>query len=273
MAFIREPGKYYRMPVYFGPNPCPRWWPEGVTEDFAVVPQRTSMAIRYLTDKAALEAILPEGFSVWGEPVLTIEAIYMTGFAWLAGGGYNMCDVKFPVIYQSKNGPVHGTMLLVRWEDLADPILTGREELGHPKLFCDIAPISNYSGRYHARMSWRAFPFLKLIVEDLVDVAQPAANPDNKGLISYKYMPATGNWGEADVAYATLTPPAWSGGKTTRFRQGKGTVEWARPSFEDLPTQYTIVNGFANLPILEMREAYVYDQIGGASGEATHRID
>ncbi len=41
MAFIRESGKFYRMPVFFGPMPCPRWWPEGIDEDFSLVPYRT----------------------------------------------------------------------------------------------------------------------------------------------------------------------------------------------------------------------------------------
>jgi len=273
MAFNRKPGEYYRMPVFFGAQPCPRWWPEGVDEDFSVVPQRTVMGISYLSDRKVLEAGLPDGFSVWGEPVVTVEATYMTGFAWLAGGGYNMCDVKIPAVFQSKDGPIHGTLLMVRWEDLADPIITGREELGHNKLFCDIGPIQNYSGRYHARMSWRGYSFLKLIIEDLVEQDPPAGNPDNKGLLSYKYIPATGNWGEPDVAYATLTPPAWGGVKTTLYRTGKGQVEWQRPAFEDLPTQYTIVNGFAGFPMLESRGAFIADMTGGASGSATYRVD
>ena len=202
----------------------------------------------------------------------------MTGFSWLAGGGYNMCDVKFPAVFQSKDGPVHGTFLMVRWEDLADPILTGREELGHNKLFCDIAPISNFQGRHHASMSWRGFPFLKLVVEGLEEATPPAANPDHKGLLSYKYMPATPRpgrrWGEdADAAYATLTPPAWSGGKTISYRTGTGAAEWAMPSFEQLPTQHNVVNGFASLPQLEPRGGWLVEMLGGASGAETFRLD
>lgn len=273
MPFNRKPGNYYRMPVFFGPQPCPRWLPEGMEEDFSKVPQRTAMAVQYLTDREALESVLPDGFSVWGEPVLTVEATYMTGFAWLAGGGYNMCDVKFPAVFESKQGPIRGTLLMIRWEDLADPILTGREELGHNKVFCDIGPIDNYGGRYHARMSWRGYSFLKIIAEDLTDQAAPAANPEHQGLLSYKYIPATGNWGEADVAYATLTPNVKSGIQTLRYRAGRGEVEWARPAFEDLPTQYTLVNGFASLPNLGYRGAYVVEMLGGASGSATYRVD
>jgi hypothetical protein len=278
MAFTREPGNFYRMPVFFGAMPCPRWWQQGVDEDFSVVPHRWALGARYLTDGVMLASLLPEGFSVWGEPVLTVEATYMTGFSWLAGGGYAMCDVKFPCVFRSKDGPVHGTFLMVRWEDLADPILTGREELGHNKLFCDIAPISDFQGRNHAMMSWRGYNFLKIIAQDLAESAPPAANPDHKGLLSYKYMPATPRpgrqWGEdADAAYTTLTPPAWSGGKTISYRTGTGLVEWERPSFEQLPTQYNVVNGFAALPRIEPRGGWVVEMLGGASGADTFRLD
>jgi Acetoacetate decarboxylase (ADC) len=278
MAFIRESGKFYRMPVFFGPMPCPRWWPQGIDEDFAVVPYRTAIGVKYLTDRDLLEAMLPEGFSVWGEPVLTVEFTYMTGFSWLAGGGYAMGDVKFPCVYQSKEGPVHGTFLLVRWEDLADPILTGREELGHNKLFCDIHPIQDFQGRNHAKLSWRGNDFCKIAVEDLVDSEPAKPNPDHKGLLSYKYIPATPRLGEkwgdsADAAYATLTPPAWSGGETVMYKTGAGSVEWQRPSFEEQPTQYNVINGFANLPVLAMRGGWVLAMTGGASGIDTRRID
>jgi hypothetical protein len=277
MAFIREAGKFYRMPVFFGPNPCPRWWPEGITEDFSKVPVRSALGARYLTDKAMLESLLPEGFSVWGDPVLTVEATWMTGFSWLAGGGYAMCDVKLPAVFQSEGGPVHGSFLMVRWEDLADPILTGREELGHNKLYCEIPPTSNFNGRRHSSMSWRGYTFLKIVVEDAVEQEAPKPAPEFKGLLSYKYMPTTPRpgekWGEnADAEYVTLTPPAWNG-KTTTFLAGKGTVEWQQPMFEQLPTQYTIVNGFAALPMLETRGGWYSEGIGGASGEATHRLD
>lgn len=279
MSFPREPGKFYRMPVFFGPNPCPRWVPEGVVQDFAREPVRSTLGTRYLTDARALEAVLPEGFRLWGEPIVTVEAIYMTGFSWLAGGGYNMFDVKIPVVYASKTeGDVHGTLLMARWESLSDPITTGREELGHNKLFCDIPEVSDFNGRHHTSMSWRGFPFAKLWAEDLVEQEAPKGNPDNRGLLSWKYIPATPRpgkkWGEeADANYATLTPPSWSGVKTTRYLAGTGGVEWARPTFEQLPTQYTIVNGFASFPILESRGAYYVWMTGGASGDDTYRLD
>lgn len=272
MSFRPERGKYYRMPVFFGPLPGPRQWPDGLEVDFEKTPKRRIIGLRYRSSREAIDAVLPEGFSVWGEPIVTVEVTYLTELDWLAGRGYNMCDVKVPATFQSKDGPVNATFLFVRWEDLADPILSGREELGHNKLYCEIPPIASVGGNHSVMMSWKNYPFLRVEVEELEEAQAPAGNPANRGLLSYKYMPKTGSWGEADVAYATLTPPAWNG-KVTRFWKGAGRVWWDRPAWRDLPTLYTIVNGFAAWPVEEMLGGYMLDMEGGASGSETHRID
>jgi hypothetical protein len=271
MAFNPKLGSYYRMPIFFGPLPGPRQWPEGLEVDFEKTPKRTIAGVRFRTNKEQLQAFLPDCFEVWGEPIVTVEITYITELAWLAGRGYNMCDVKFPAIYKGKDGPVHGTLILVRWEDLADPILSGREELGHNKLYCEIPPLAAHEGKHSARMSWLHFPFLKVAVWDLKEAPVPAPDPMNKGLLSYKYMPATGKWGTSDVEYATLTPPAWSG-KTVRRMVGAGSAEFTKCAWEDLPTQYNIVNAFAELEQLEALGGWLYEMEGGASGSETHRI-
>ena len=272
MAFNPERGKYYRMPVFFGPLPGPRQWPDGLEPDFSKNPKRKVLGVRYRSSREAIDACLPEGFSVWGDPIVTVEITYMTELDWLAGRGYNMADVKVPVTFQSKDGPLNATFLFVRWEDLADPILSGREELGHNKLYCEIPPIASVNGSHRSVMSWLHYPFLRVTVSDLEEASPPAGNPANRGLLSYKYLPKTGPWGEADAAYATLTPPAWNG-KVTHYWRGKGNVEWERPKWEDLPTQYTVVNGFAAWPIEEFLGGYMLEMEGGASGSETHRVD
>lgn len=273
MPFNPKRGSYYRMPIFFGPTPGPRQWPEGKDFDFNKTPKRRAIAVRYLTDKARLEAHLPDCFEVWGEPVITVEITYMWELGWLAGRGYNMGDVKFPAVYKGPKGDTHGTLLLVRFEDLTDPILSGREELGHNKLYCEIPPLNILEGRYSTQLSWMHTPFLKIAAWDLQENLQlPAPDPTNKGLLSYKYVPRTGEWGVADVEYATLTPPAWNG-RVTQRAVGQGQVEFIKSKWEDLPTLYHLVNAFEALPILEYRGAVVYDMEGGSSGSETHKLD
>ena len=121
-------------------------------------------------------------------------------------------------------------------------------------------------------MSWRNFPFLKVAAWNLNSLpGAPTANPLNQGMLSYKYLPKTGSWGEADAEYATLTPPA-SRGRMLEWHEGLGTAEFTAVRWEQLPTQYHVVNAFASLEQLEPRGGYLYRSEGGASGSATHRL-
>ena len=61
---------------------------------------------------------------------MTVAATYMKEIAWLAGRGYNTLGVSFPATFTGEEDEVTGNFLTVLWENLTDPIITGREELG-----------------------------------------------------------------------------------------------------------------------------------------------
>ena len=63
----------------------------------------------------------------------------------------------------------------------------------------------------------------------------------------YKYIPKTGDWNKADAEYAVLTPSDTPNTKITKFLTGKGTVKFNLARWEDMPTQYMIVNKLAQL--------------------------
>ena len=262
MGLKIEKGKFYRMPVFFGPTPGPRQWPEGITFDFTQSPKRRVAGVSFLTNAEQLEAFLPEHFELWGEPVVTVDVHYVKEIGWLAGRGYNMCDWRFPAIYHGRDGDVHGNFVLIRWESLSDPVLSGREELGHNKIWCEIPDYRDLDGRYQMELSWLSRPFMSLSWWDMeVDTNPPSLNPLHKGMLSYKYIPATGDNIEPDAAYATLWPVADTITTQQRWKgQGK------------LPTLYHLVNAFADLEQKEFRSAFMMDQIGGSSGADTHRL-
>src|SRR4249919_182498 len=88
MSYRFEAGRIYRMPTHFGPAPGPRQLPEGIARDAKRSPRRLSVAASFLTDPAALERHLPDGFTLAGEPVVTVEFHHMTDIdlarrAWL----------------------------------------------------------------------------------------------------------------------------------------------------------------------------------------------
>ena len=278
MPFAPKPGQFYRMPIFFGPMPGPRQWPEGRGFDFRFTPRMKMIGVRMLTNADQLAALLPDRFELRGPPVVTVEANYMTEIGWLAGRGYNLCDVKFEVTYHGKDGPVNGTLLLVRWENLADPILSGREELGHNKLYCEIPEPRVLDGRQSLRLSWLATPFLDLSIWDLAalpGLTKPPIDPAHQGMLSYKYVPKTGDWGKADVEYVTLSPNDSVRENITinSFQFGKGEFAFKKSTWEDLPTLYHIVNAFAELENHGFQGAHLIETTGGTSFADTRRID
>jgi hypothetical protein len=99
MPYRFEPGRIYRMPTHFGPAPGPRQMPAEADADPTRSPHKTLISASFLTEGSALECHIPERFTLAGEPVVTIEFHYMTDIDWLAGRGYTMIHVWWPVTF------------------------------------------------------------------------------------------------------------------------------------------------------------------------------
>jgi hypothetical protein len=140
MGYRFEKGQIYRMPTHFGPAPGPRQMPVEMPINAKLSPRRLSVAASFLTGAQCVERHLPDGFTLAGEPVVTVEFHYMSGIDWLAGRGYTMIHVGWPATFKGRQSEATGRFLAVVWENLADPIISGRDEIGHPKLYADIEP-------------------------------------------------------------------------------------------------------------------------------------
>ena len=268
MPYEFQPGKMYRMPTHFGPRTGPRQGPDGRKFECIDNPRATSLSVSFLGDGAQLETMLPPGFSLDGEPVVTVSASYMTEIEWLAGRGYNTLGLSFPARFDGEVDHVRGSFLTVLWENLTDPILTGREEIGFSKIYCELPTPTSLRGEHHVIASWLGFKFLDMHVRDLEARSQDEidamlAQPGNDGTLHYKYMPRTGEWGAADVCYAVLTPAATPNRKVLEWHVGAGELQFHHARWEDMPTQYNIVNAFADLEIREYRGASLMKTVGG----------
>ena len=200
MPYSFQPDAMYRMPTHFGPRTGPRRGPDGRGFDCVGSPKSRSHAISYLTHAAALEGLLPPGFALNGEPVVTVNATNMKEIDWLAGRGYNTLGASIPVSYTGQVDHLTGSLLLVLWENLTDPILTGREELGFSKIYCELPEPTVYNGATHCVGSWLGFRFLDMRLDDMEalteeEIVAQAANVTSDGTLHYKYMPRTGEWG------------------------------------------------------------------------------
>lgn len=252
MPIMLEPDIRQRMPVVFGPMPGPRQTLDGgrYADPTALV---ESYAATFLTERAAVERLLPACFVLDGEPLVTIEFSYMSELEWLAGRGYNTLGVSVPVRYAGPRETARGPFLLLLWENKADPIITGREELGFAKLFCEIHPPRKLGARRLCSASWEGHCFLELEAADLVEQAPPPA-PAADGILHYRYIPRVGAPGFADFEGPVIGPRAgpveWQ-----HYATGAGCARFITSTWEQLPTLVHIVNTLAALPVLENRGA------------------
>ncbi len=228
MSYRFEAGRLYRMPTHFGPTPGPRQLPPDVVIDRKLSPRLLSVTASFLTDPKLLDRHLPEGFTLAGEPVVTVEFHHMTDIDWLAGRGYTMIWVSWPATFTGRRDKATGKFLAVIWENLADPIIAGRGEIGHPKLYAEIQEPRSWGGAQLGEAGWMGFRFLDLAVSDLRDAPQVQQQVQqttpSDGTLMLKYVPRTEAWGEADNALAELPVIEARGGTMTVSRGNK----WSR---------------------------------------------
>jgi len=247
--FTFDPESFYQMPFHFGPR---------ARRGSAVYNDVTTIAISYLTDRERLAKYLPAPFEVGPEALVTVSYALNREIEWLAGGCYNIIGVNVSAVFKGKVDEIAGSYALVLWENLTDPILTGREIQGIPKIFADIPDHTIYDGVWRTGASYRGHKIVDLVIKDL----QPLPDAEVKNIetmarsgnwMGWKYIPKTGEPG-AEVSHATLFPTE------PTFKEawiGAGEVTWHRLTWEQNPTQYHIANALEALPILEYRSAVV----------------
>jgi acetoacetate decarboxylase len=270
MSYQFERGRIYRMPTHFGPAPGPRQIPANAVVDSTRSPQKTLITASFLTEASALERHTPAHFQLAGEPVVTIEFHYMTHIDWLAGRGYTMIQLWWPVTFNGERDRVTGRFLAVMWENLADPIITGRGEIGQPKLFAEIPDSRFTGGTYHCVASWMGFQFLEVRVSETSLPGDPPSSRQQalaelEGTLMLKYVPRTGEWGEPEVCQVTCTPIATPDLTVEWRKPAAGTIAFRRAEWSDLPTMYHVVNALADRPVLAMRDASIARTHGGKS--------
>ncbi|NTG28736.1 acetoacetate decarboxylase family protein [Agrobacterium rhizogenes] len=265
MSYRFEAGRIYRMPTHFGPAPGPRQLPPDVVADRKLSPRRLSVAASFLTDSVLLEKHLPDGFILAGEPVVTVEFHHMTDIDWLAGRSYTMIHVSWPATFKGSRDHATGKFLAVVWENLADPIITGRDEIGHPKLYAEIAEPRRWNGAHICTAGWMGFRFLELEVAQLQDAEPHREGAASDGTLMLKYTPRTGAWGETDLCQVTLTPAGDPDNHIERHHIGTGLLQFHKASWSDLPTMHHVVNALAALPVIEARGGTVTLSRGGKS--------
>jgi Acetoacetate decarboxylase (ADC) len=250
-----DPAYTYRMPVAFGPLPGPRQTLPDSGPRGGEATLRT-LTLRYETTPEALRELLPPCFEPGGEPFVTVEYTELSDVPWLAGRGYDTFAVKLPARFDGHRDRVTGSFVAVVWENMADPIITGREELGYAKLYADLhsAPVGRSGHRCTA--SWDGHTFAELELEGITDVP-PAPAVQGAGVLNFRYVPGV-DASEPDAMGPVLTPAA-GGAHVLRQATAGGRVRFVKSAWEQLPTFYPIVNTLERLPVLSYGDCVIRD--------------
>jgi acetoacetate decarboxylase len=243
--FKLNPKERYTMPAHFGPRTgkVPSGWYHNVT----------NLVVSYRTDKEKLAAYLPEPFKVAEDAIISVVYACNKEIDWLAGHGYNLIGVNASVVFKGEVDHLQGYYTLVMWENLTDPILTGRETQGIPKIFADIPDHAIVNGAWRVKASHFSHRIMEMTISDLADPTVEEITELQKSMegkdnwMGWKYIPNPDSAG-ASVSMATLFPAEST---YSAVQIGTGSVAWEHLEWEQNPTQYHIVNALADLPVLE----------------------
>jgi hypothetical protein len=233
-----------RMPVIFGPSPGPRQMPDGSLRRGTRDGTAASISFTTAVSEEGLTRLLPPGVHPVGEARITTTFASLRELPWLAGRGYNLVEITAPVTAQVLDeGPADFS--LVVFENMADPIISGREELGWSKVFADISDVVLPRVSERLAVAWDSHEFIAATVLDLQE--QTLSDGATRPRLHLKSMPSTGDWGRNDLQHFTVTPGddpyrivEWAG-------SGTGTLSFLQGTFRQLPTLLHIANGLSAL--------------------------
>lgn len=234
-----------------------------------------------------LRNLLPySGFSFKSSDTVATAGIKLQmpkGLAWLGGGGYSLLGLYIhSVIYSAKDGREYtGACLPVMFENHADPIVSGREELGFPKVFTDIETQTDQN-TLKASLSWGGAKWAEFVwplsdEDHECGEDQGVRLVDAESLLVARRMPGVGDQAKTapDGDYAAYCPSKKAGMKllSERICHKPANLSFKSHGWEKLPTLQHIAEGFEELPIFAVVESSVVETEGWTNFDEIVRID
>jgi len=260
-----------RMPAFFGRQGGPRQLVAGAGRHDNAAGRTQLSWVTMRAQAEHLAPLLPRGFEL-GEPLIIVEAVSLQELPWLAGRGYDLVTVSMPVVFTAQGRRTPGRMELVTWENLADPIISGREELGFSKVFADTIVRESSDDPHAVRwiVAWGGTKFLEIDLTLTGPLTEPPAWREGP-VFHYRVLPRTGAWGQTEVEQVTADTQAPSSMTAVSAQRGFGTVRFTPATFSQLPTLVHVVNVLAGLSLSPADDAG-HLELNGWSDAADMRI-
>ena len=246
MGFEFEKNQPYVMPAHFGPSTA------GWDGKVAHYEDNTALTVLYVTERDAVDALLPPGFSATDPPVVSVSFVMCRGVDFMAGGGYNLVAVNVSARFEGKRDQAKGNFALVLWENSFMPIVVGREVLGAPKLMADIPDAWIRDAKRGFAVSDNGTLLLEGELSNLAKLDDEAlkalvAQMEGQIWMSWKYIPSCDLQG-ADVSNATALP---SDGEIREAWMGQGKITFHDVAWENAPMSFQVIRALRELPIVE----------------------
>jgi hypothetical protein len=212
---------------------------------------------------------------------------------WLGGGGYSFVMLCLHGIkYTKRDGEqLFGTFLPLLFENFTDPIVTGRDDLGMPKLYAAI-DVQHDGDKATVAMSWRGTRFGTFALTGLAaeehkpavangvtaqtpQPGPPPPRPDN-GQFAWRFVPAVGQPGKADAEYPVFVPKSdpTKVGRDPKVRVAKDAqIEFSAQDWKTLPTLHNVARVLAEIPQYGVVEAKHVTTTGMEDLSSAYRIE
>jgi hypothetical protein len=268
------------MPLGYGPSPGPRQSAQGSPLSGWDAVKSTTYTVAFQAPKAQLATFLPGScFRIESPGDISTASVSFTrleNLPWLAGHGYNYCGLYIHnVVCRGTEEEVSGKYLSVLFENRADPITSGREELGFAKVYATIDEHidAQHAGDVTIQLGWEGAVFGEIRIPGTAakqdstpteTIEKAAFQPCN--ILHYKYIPRTGCPGVADVEYPTVSPvPSMSTASVEdAFYTSGPHVCFKDLGFAKLPTLHHIAAKLAGIEVLEILGAQTVVAMGGS---------
>jgi len=278
------------MPIAFGPFPGPRQDHFGNPRDWSKS-TFTTASIKFRTSRTLLENFFPTSefkfVAADTNCFATFSFSTLGNLEWLGGHGYSHFGLYIHGVEHTQGfGKKRtGSFLPVLFENLADPIISGREELGMPKVYCSL-DAAKVSDTWRLTAGWMGNNFLDMSLTGLKE--QPATTQAQesgtssprvgKGLMFYKYIPKTGTLAkndksESDAEYLGFVEESHEALKVeTTLVAEKAELKFNTLDWKRLPTLRHIIERLAEIPVYEVVEARIVQGTGGSDLRDVQRI-
>ncbi|MET4898901.1 acetoacetate decarboxylase family protein [Sphingomonadaceae bacterium jetA1] len=235
-----DPSRRYDMPASFGPSSIPAR---------TQVKRAESLVLSAVTDRTAVERLVPAHFTVPEAPSLTVAHMAYHDIDYLGGRSYNEVVVSVSARHDGGGQAIAASLALVLWVDQPGALIAGREFMGLPKILGRISDLEDRPDGVRFTCAEYDVPLLvgsatgwtPLDQDRLARLNGKAADVQTFG---WKYIAAAG--GGSDVDHPLVNSMRWS---YEQAWTGQGDFLFHPVAFADAPLSAAAARQLAMLPV------------------------